>query len=99
MKLQNRGRKFFATVSALILATASLAQADTITGGHQHKGKKGTLKILTPVQVGGVTLQPGDYEVRDVKSSTGDTVEFTHVWQNDFPWRQSHRTNMTPSPR
>jgi hypothetical protein len=34
--------------------------------------------------VGGVTLEPGDYEVKQVKSAAGPVVRFTRVTYN--PW-------------
>src|ERR1700694_525712 len=74
----------FAALFAVILALAGFANADAMSAAHAHKGKKGSLKITTPTEVGGVILQPGDYEVKEVKSPNGPVVEFVHLFET--PW-------------
>jgi hypothetical protein len=71
-------------LAALICMTAGVTQADTTSADRHHAGKKGTVKIWSATVAGDVTLQPGDYEVRQVRSREGDSVEFTRVWRNDF---------------
>jgi len=71
-----------AILFAVILALATFANADAMHSAHSHKGKKGTLKITVPTDVGGIVLQPGDYEVKEVESPSGPVVEFVHLFDN-----------------
>jgi hypothetical protein len=69
----------FAALFAVVLALAGFANA-----ANSHKGKQGSLKITDPTEVGGVMLQPGDYEVREVNSPGGPVVEFVHLFRNEL---------------
>jgi hypothetical protein len=66
-----------AVLFGVILALATFASA-----ADMHKGKKGSLKITAPTEVGGVVLQPGDYEVQEIHSTSGPVVKFTHLFNN-----------------
>jgi hypothetical protein len=68
-----------AIVFAVILALAAFASA---ADGHSHKGKKGDLKITVQTEVGGIVLQPGDYQVREIDSASGPVVEFVRLFNN-----------------
>jgi hypothetical protein len=48
------------------------------------KAKGGTLKISAAADVGGVTLEPGEYEVKQVNSPAGPVIRFTSVTLNPF---------------
>jgi len=61
---------------AMILVLAGFANADAIPTTQSHKGK-GYLTITSQIEVEGVTLHPGDYEVKEVDTPTGSVVEFT----------------------
>jgi hypothetical protein len=69
---------------AVVLALAGFANAATMSSDHPHKGKKGNLKITAPVEAGGILLQPGDYQVKEVKSPNGPVVEFVHLFDNFY---------------
>jgi hypothetical protein len=74
----------FAALFAGILALSGFANADAMSSGHSHKGKKGSLTLTAPAEVGGVVLQPGNYEVREIKTPSGSVVEFTHLFRNEL---------------
>lgn len=77
---------------AVVLALAGLANAAAIPSAHSHKGKKGYFTVTTPTEVGGVTLHPGDYEVKEVDSSRGPVMEFA-VFDPDPPiWGFASKT-------
>lgn len=71
-----------AALFAVVLALAGFANADGMS--HSHKAKKGHFTITAPTEVGGVTLQPGNYEVREVNSASGPVVEFVHQFRNEL---------------
>jgi hypothetical protein len=48
------------------------------------KAKGGTLKISAAADVGAVTLEPGEYEVKQVNSPAGPVIRFTSVTLNPF---------------
>jgi hypothetical protein len=73
-----------AAMFAFVLVFAGLANADAMSSAHPHKGKKGTMTITSPTEVGGLTLQPGDYQVREVNSPSGPVVEFVHLFDNIY---------------
>jgi hypothetical protein len=79
--IAKRGHKT-AVLFAAVLALAAFANADAMSSAHSHKGKKGSLKITAPTEVGGIVLQPGDYEVKEVESPNGPVVEFVHLFDN-----------------
>jgi hypothetical protein len=85
-QIQNATLKHGPITAALVvvlLALATFANAETAPSGHSHKTKKGSLTITTPTDVGGATLQPGDYEVKEVDSPSGPALEFT-LFVNEY---------------
>jgi len=68
-----------AALFAVVLALAGFANASS---AHSHKGKKGDLKITAPTEVGGIMLQPGDYQVEEINSPSGPVVEFVRQFEN-----------------
>jgi hypothetical protein len=66
-----------AALLGVILALAGFANA-----ANSHKSKTGSLTIAVPTEVGGVVLQPGDYEVREINSASGAAVEFVRLFDN-----------------
>ncbi len=78
---------FFTAVAGIILALSGIAFADGATAVFSQKSpkaKKGFLKIWASTDVGGVTLEPGEYEVKQVNSSAGPVIRFTSVTLNPF---------------
>ncbi len=73
-----------AALFAVVLAFAGFANAAAMSSAHSHKGKKGNLKITASTEVGGIILQPGDYQVREVTSPSGPVVEFVHQFRNEL---------------
>ena len=71
-----------AVLFAVVLALAAFTNAAAMSSAHSHKGKKGTLTITAPTEVGGIILQPGDYRVREINSPSGPVVEFVHLFDN-----------------
>jgi len=72
-----------AAAFALVLALAGFANAATVNNSnHPHKGKRAYFTISSAVEVGGTTLQPGDYSAREVNTPKGPVMEFTHIWFN-----------------
>jgi hypothetical protein len=69
-----------AALFAVVLALATLANAAAMPSAHSHKGKKGNFTIKAPTEVGGITLQPGDYQVKEINSPSGPVVEFVHLF-------------------
>jgi hypothetical protein len=49
-----------AAMFAFVLVFAGVANADAMFSAHAHKGKKGTMAITAPTEVGGILLQPGE---------------------------------------
>ena len=74
-------------LAGIILAFAGIAHAGAVSTARSEKPQKakmGTLKITVATDVGGVTLEPVDYEVKQVNSTAGPIVRFTRVTYN--PW-------------
>jgi hypothetical protein len=67
---------------AFILSFAGFARADAILSA--HTAKRGHLTIASPTDVGGVTLQPGEYEVEESNSPSGPVIEFVHQFRNEL---------------
>src|SRR5438045_1802575 len=77
----------FAAVTVMVLAVSSLAQAGAIRTERPQKAekaKRGTLIISVSTEVGGVTLEPGEYEVKQVNSKDGPVVRFTKYTYNPY---------------
>lgn len=76
-----------AALAGIILAFAGVAHAGAVSTARSEKlqkAKMGTLKITVATDVGGVTLERGDYEVKQANSTAGPVVRFTRVTYN--PW-------------
>jgi hypothetical protein len=74
-------------IAGIILAFAGLAHAGAVSTAHSEKpqkAKKGMLNITVATEVGGVTLEPGEYEVKQVKSAAGSVVRFTRYTYNPY---------------
>lgn len=71
------------TVAAVMFALGGIAHAEAANAS-SHKGKTGTLKVTAPTEVGGVLLQPGNYEVKPRKSPTGAVIEFALWSENPY---------------
>jgi hypothetical protein len=69
------------TMAAMMFAFSAIAHAATANTS-SHKGKTGTLQIITPTEVGGVLLEPGNYEVKPRKHGT--VIEFARWNQNPY---------------
>jgi hypothetical protein len=72
--------RLFTALSGVVLAFAGFAHAgsvDTQRSQKAEKAKKGTLNIAATTTVGELTLQPGEYEVKQVNSASGPVVRFT----------------------
>jgi hypothetical protein len=77
----------FTAVAGIILALSGVAYANDATAASSQKSpkaKKGFLKISASTDVGGVTLEPGEYEVKQVNSPAGPVVRFTSVTVNPY---------------
>jgi hypothetical protein len=73
----------FTALAVIVFAFGVLSYAQC-TSQQVQKPKKGKLNITAPTQVAGVTLEPGNYEVKEVKSSSGLTLRFTRVVFNPY---------------
>ena len=83
-------------VHRIALFTALASNVVTFTGfGHAgavgtqpsqkaEKAKKGTLKIAAVTNVGGLRLEPGEYEVKQVDSAAGPVVRFTRYTYDPY---------------
>jgi hypothetical protein len=85
----------FTALAGIILALAGLAHAGTVgtqRSQKPQKAKKGTVNITVATDVGGITLEPGEYEVKQVNSATGPVVRFTRFTFNaPYPiWSESY---------
>src|ERR1700676_5030869 len=67
---------------AVVLAVTTFGNANSMPSTYSHKAKKGNMNITASTEVGGIVLQPGDYEVKEVNSPTGPVVEFVHLFDN-----------------
>ena len=78
---------FLKAVAGIILALAGLAHAGVVgmeRPQKAEKAKKGTLIITVAAEVRGVTLEPGEYEVKQVNSKSGPVVRFTKYTYNPY---------------
>jgi len=74
----------FTALSCLVLACAGFAHAGTVGTNRVRNTRKGTLKIKVATDVGGFTLEPGNYEVKQVNSSAGPVIRFTRLTYNPY---------------
>jgi hypothetical protein len=66
---------------------AALACTFLVFAGFAHakeQPKKGTLKITVATEVSGLMLEPGEYELKQVKSANGPVIRFTHYTYNPY---------------
>ena len=79
--------RLFTALAGIVLAFGGFAQAGSIGAQHSQKAekaKKGTLKIAAASNVGGLRLEPGEYEVKQVNSAAGPVVRFTRYTCNPY---------------
>jgi hypothetical protein len=79
--------RFFTALAGIVFAFAGLAHAGAVRTQRSQKAeraKKGTLNIAAATNVGGVRLEPGEYEVRQVNSAAGPVVRFTRYIYNPY---------------
>ena len=79
--------RLFTALSGIVLALAGFAQAGvpgTQDSQKAAKTKRGTLKIVTATDVGGLRLAPGEYEVEQVNSAAGTVVRFTRYTYDPY---------------
>jgi hypothetical protein len=77
----------FTALAGIVLAFAGFAHAGAVGTERPQKAekaKKGTLIITAAAEVGGVTLEPGEYEVKQVNSESGPVVRFTKYTYNPY---------------
>ena len=82
----NRSRLFVA-LAGIVLTFAGFAHAGssgTPRSQKAEKAKKGTLNIAAATNVGGLRLEPGQYEVKQVNSAAGPVVRFTRYTYNPY---------------
>jgi hypothetical protein len=74
-------------LAGIVLAFARFADAGAVGTQPSQKaenGKKGTLNIAVATNVGGLRLEPGTYEVKQVNSAAGPVVRFTRYTYNPY---------------
>jgi hypothetical protein len=77
----------FTAVAGILLVFSGVAYGNgpvATVSSKPPKAKAGTLKISVAADVGGVTLEPGEYEVKQVNSPAGPVIRFTSVTLNPF---------------
>ena len=88
MKNQIKKRMpMFTALACTIFALAGFAHAGAVgTSNWQKapKSHKGTVELAVATEVGGVTLEPGSYEVKQVNSHSGPVVRFTRFTYNPY---------------
>ena len=74
-------------LASIVLALAGFAHAgakDPQRSQKAEKPKKGTLNLTAATNVGGLRLEPGEYEVQQVNSVNGPVVRFTRYTYNPY---------------
>src|SRR5215469_10149942 len=74
-------------LSCIVFAFAAFAHAGSVgtpPSQKAEKAKKGTLNITAATNVGGLRLEPGEYEVKQVNSVAGPVVRFTRYTYNPY---------------
>ena len=77
----------FTAVVAIVLAFAGLADAGVVSKEQPkkaEKAKKGMLIITVATGLQGVTLEPGEYEVKQKNTKDGPVVRFTKYTYNPY---------------
>jgi hypothetical protein len=74
-----------ATLLCTFLGFAGFANATAIhQSSNAEQSKKGTLSVTVTTEVSGLTLEPGEYEVKQVKSANGPVIRFTRYTYNAY---------------
>jgi len=83
--IMNRTR-FVAALACTVLGFAGFAHAKAATqqSYNAERPKKGTLNITVATEVSGLMLEPGKYEVKQVKSANGPVIRFTRYTYNPY---------------
>ena len=79
--------RLFTALTGIVLAFAGFAHAaalGTQRSQKAEKAKKGTLNIAAATNVGGLRLEPGEYEVKQLNSAAGPIVRFSHYTYNPY---------------
>jgi hypothetical protein len=76
-------RMSLSTALGMVLAFAGFAHAGAV-GMQRSQKKKGTLKIAAATNVGGLRLEAGEYEVKQVNSAVGTVVRFTRYTYDPY---------------
>jgi hypothetical protein len=77
----------FTALVGIVLALAGFAHAGAVRTQRPQKAEKaktGMLNITVATEVGGVTLEPGEYEVKQVNSAAGPVIRFTRYTYNPY---------------
>ena len=80
-------KRFVAALACAVLAFAGFAQASAGTMQQSHNAKqrkKGTLNITVATEVSGLKLEPGEYEVKQVKSANRPVIRFTRYTYDPY---------------
>ena len=83
--IMNRTR-FVAALAYTFLGFAGFAHAKTVAMQQSYNAQqpKGTLNITVATEVSGLMLEPGEYEVKQVKSANGPVIRFTRYTYNPY---------------
>jgi hypothetical protein len=79
--------RVIATLSGIVFALAGFAHAGGIRTQRSPKAEKpnkGILRIAAVTTVGDLTLEPGEYEVKQVNSAAGTLVRFTRYTYDPY---------------
>jgi len=78
---------FVAALTCTFLGFAGFADAKAAAiqqSYNAEKPKKGMLNITVTTEESGLMLEPGEYEVRQVKSANGPVIRFTRYTYNSY---------------
>ena len=84
--IMNRTR-FVAALACTVLGFAGFAPAKAAATPQSYNAeqpKKGTLNITVATELSGLILEPGQYEVKQVKSANGPVIRFTRYTYNPY---------------
>ena len=79
--------RLFTALAGIVLAFGGFAHADAVAKQalqKAEKAKKGTLNIAAATDVAGLKLEPGEYEVKQLKSPAGPVIRFTRYTYNPY---------------
>ena len=77
--------QLFTAVVGILVAVSGFVHAGGAATAAPHtpeKLKNGSFKISRATDAGGVTLDPGEYEVKPMRSPAGPVIRFTRVTYN-----------------